>query len=58
MIAAYGYVCRTNQIAVLGYVSPTNHTTAFGYLAPITALGNCFLANDIMELGGGAQRVT
>ena len=31
---------------------------AFGYLAPITAFGYCFLANDVMESEGCAQRLT
>ena len=51
-----GYVSRTNQIAALEYVSRTNHITAFGYHAPITAFGYCFLVNDVMGLGGCAQK--
>lgn len=38
------------------YLAPI--ITAFGYLAPITAFGNCFLANDVMESGGCAQGMT
>ena len=33
------------------------HITAKGYLGPVTAFGNCFLANDLMELGGCTQRI-
>ena len=56
-IAAEGNVFRTNQIAALVYVSRTYHITAFGYLVPITAFGYFFLAHDVMESGGCAQRI-
>ena len=46
---------KKNQISLSW--ACTNHITAFGYLAQITVFGNCFLANDVMELGGCAQRV-
>ena len=49
-----GYVSGTNQIAV--YISHS-HITAKGYLGPVTAFGNCFLANGLMELGGCTQRI-
>ena len=34
------------------------HITAFRYLTPTTASGYYFLANDVMESGGCAQRLT
>ena len=38
------------------YISHS-HITAKGYLGPVTSFGNCFLANDLMELGGCTQRI-
>ena len=38
------------------YISHS-HITAKGCLGPVTAFGNCFLANDLIELGGCTQRI-
>ena len=56
--AALGYVYRTNQTADLRYHIISYHITAFRYLTPTTASGYYFLANDVMESGGCAQRLT
>ena len=52
-------VCISHQSDFrIRVLSRTNHNTVFGYLAPITAFGCYFLVNDVMELGGRAQRMT
>ena len=54
--AALGYVYRTNQTADLRYHIISYHSISISYTT--TASGYYFLANDVMESGGCAQRLT
>lgn len=54
-VATLGFGSHTHLIAALEYISHTNQMAHYRmYLAP----GYCFLANDVMKLGGCAQRMT
>ena len=39
-------------------ISHQSYITVFGYLVPIIVFGYCFLANNVTESGGRAQRMT